>query len=128
MNTKIATLSAAVLLSAVALTGCAASAPAEKAPEPVSAAQFDKQVTPVTPAESKPAEAFIAPAVVKAPADPEVLANIAKMDNCITAAFTYKIWSGVAVKAEVPAPHQELAKDYVALTEKKIAELGCKTK
>lgn len=119
----IATTTLSILLLA-ALAGCS-SAPTEKTSEAAPAVSQAPSATSTPSPEAKPVEAFVAPAAVKAPADPEVLANIAAIDNCMVAAFTYKVWEGITVKPEVPVGHQELAKDYVALTEKKISELGC---
>lgn len=121
---KVIVASALSTIALAALVGCS-SAPAEKPAETAPAASWEASATTTPSAEAKPVEAPVAPLAVKPPADPEVLANIEKLDNCIVAAFTYKVWDGVSTKPEVPVGHQELAKDYVALTEKKISELGC---
>jgi len=124
MNTKIATLTASALLAITALSGCAASAPAqEPAKAPVAASQAPTATTTPSP-EAKPAPAFVAAPM--APEDPAVIKQISELKVCSMTVFMDKLWGSVSTNPKVPAEHQARAADYVTKIDAKKAELGCK--
>lgn len=126
MNAKIATLTASALLAIATLSGCGASVPAEKAAEVAPAASQASSATTTPSATPKPSQAFVAPAVARVPEDPETLAAFAALKDCSMVKFNHDLWTAISTKDTVPAPHQDLAKRYVTVIDKKGAELGCK--
>lgn len=121
-----AIITTAAILSTLFLGACS-SAPAEKPVEAAPAASQAPTVSSTPTPSAKAVEPYAAPlaSVGKPPANPAAVANIEGLKDCASAVFHRKVFVALSVDPEVPVGHQELVKDYVALVDKRSAELGC---